>query len=268
MPKIVDLIGQRFNKFVVLEKKNKDKFGNICWLCQCDCGNEKILSGNALKNKNTKSCGCIKNAKDLSGEKFGYLVVLERVEVDEVKSHDGKYIFWLCKCICGASKIIRGDSLRNNVTSSCGCLHPRKPHTDPATPRISSAKNIYRNVYHDGNLTFDEFYQLSQQNCHYCGAKPTNKFNLFKRGKNQRNSSQFSKDHGDFIYNGLDRIDSSLPHDKNNVVTCCYPCNWSKSNRTVQEFESWIMRAAINLYQRNNEKKQELLNRFDANNLI
>lgn len=43
---------------------------------------------------------------------------------------------------------------------------------------------------------------------------------------------------GYFTYNGLDRIDSSQPHNKNNVVPCCYPCNVAKLDYTQEEFFS------------------------------
>lgn len=58
--RIVDLTGQRFGKLVVIGKdKAKSKHGELLWKCKCDCGNEKIISGNALKRGNTKSCGCL-----------------------------------------------------------------------------------------------------------------------------------------------------------------------------------------------------------------
>jgi hypothetical protein len=47
---------------------------------------------------------------------------------------------------------------------------------------------------------------------------------------------------GWFIYNGLDRIDSSLRHNKDNVVPCCSVCNTAKLDLTVEEFYNWIDR--------------------------
>lgn len=29
---------------------------------------------------------------------------------------------WLCQCVCGKKKVIRGKNLRNSHTRSCGCL--------------------------------------------------------------------------------------------------------------------------------------------------
>lgn len=57
---------------------------------------------------------------DLTGQKFGRLTVLKRVE------NKGTSIYWLCKCDCGNEKIIRGDSLKQGLTNSCGCLQKRK----------------------------------------------------------------------------------------------------------------------------------------------
>lgn len=57
---LIDLGGIRFGRLVVLSKAGH-KSGSIAWLCKCDCGKEKIISGaNLRKPKNyTKSCGCI-----------------------------------------------------------------------------------------------------------------------------------------------------------------------------------------------------------------
>ena len=64
--KRLELIGQKFNRLTVIEYSHKDKRGNVCWLCKCDCGNEKILNSARLVRGKTKSCGCLKkeNAKE------------------------------------------------------------------------------------------------------------------------------------------------------------------------------------------------------------
>jgi hypothetical protein len=58
--RVVDLTGKRFGKLRVLyetDKRTKNK--NIIWLCQCDCGVIKGVSGSDLKYGNTISCGCM-----------------------------------------------------------------------------------------------------------------------------------------------------------------------------------------------------------------
>lgn len=55
---IKDLTGQRFGRHVVVSRYDQTKSGNTRWLCQCDCGNKRIVIGSALLNGKTKSCGC------------------------------------------------------------------------------------------------------------------------------------------------------------------------------------------------------------------
>lgn len=58
MGKLIDLTGQRFGRLVVLERAENSKRGNTRWKCKCDCGNERVIEGNALRREHTKSCGC------------------------------------------------------------------------------------------------------------------------------------------------------------------------------------------------------------------
>lgn len=54
---------------------------------------------------------------DLVGQRFGRLLVVERV--DNIGTQAG----WLARCDCGQSTIVRGHKLRSGATRSCGCLH-------------------------------------------------------------------------------------------------------------------------------------------------
>ena len=54
--------------------------------------------------------------RDLTGQRFGNLIVIERAE------NLGKKIAWLCKCDCGNEKIIRATDLTSGKIKSCGCL--------------------------------------------------------------------------------------------------------------------------------------------------
>lgn len=56
----VDLTGKRFNRLVVLGYSHTDK-KTAYWTCKCDCGKTATVRGKALKDNNTKSCGCLKN---------------------------------------------------------------------------------------------------------------------------------------------------------------------------------------------------------------
>lgn len=44
-----DLLNLRFGHLTVIERADNDKYGHRFWLCQCDCGNTKIVMGDNLK---------------------------------------------------------------------------------------------------------------------------------------------------------------------------------------------------------------------------
>jgi len=54
---------------------------------------------------------------DLTGQRFGRLVVLERV-----LNKNSKHAYWCCQCECGCVKTVQGGHLRQGITQSCGCL--------------------------------------------------------------------------------------------------------------------------------------------------
>jgi hypothetical protein len=53
----IDLAGQRFGKVTAAAKAGV-KGGHMHWLIRCDCGVEKVVSGNSLRRGSQKSCGC------------------------------------------------------------------------------------------------------------------------------------------------------------------------------------------------------------------
>ena len=58
---------------------------------------------------------------DLTGKRFGRLVVIER-EGTYISPSYSSFPLWHCRCDCGAECIVNGNSLRNGFTRSCGCL--------------------------------------------------------------------------------------------------------------------------------------------------
>ena len=57
---------------------------------------------------------------DLSNKRFGRLKVIKLDHRQRTKH--GTKIYWLCKCNCGNTKVIRKDHLLSGATRSCGCL--------------------------------------------------------------------------------------------------------------------------------------------------
>lgn len=62
-----------------------------------------------------------RKTKDLTGQKFGNLTAIKRVE-DKVYPSGEHSVMWLCECECGNTKIISRAALINGKTKSCGCL--------------------------------------------------------------------------------------------------------------------------------------------------
>ncbi len=60
-----------------------------------------------------------KRIKDLTGIRFGKLVVICR---DESKTDKWHSTFWKCKCDCGNVVVARGNNLQQGFKMSCGCI--------------------------------------------------------------------------------------------------------------------------------------------------
>lgn len=84
-------------------------------------------------------------------------------------------------------------------------------------------------------LTNEECYQLFQQNCFYCGAKPNTRIN---RGK-QKGKTYYS-----CVYNGIDRINNKVGYVLYNVVTCCGTCNFMKGKLGLDVFIKQVRKIA------------------------
>lgn len=69
----------------------------------------------------------VNSRKDLTGQKFGKLTVIKQVE-DYVSEKGRHHSQWACKCDCGNPKeiIVKGYSLVQGLTKSCGCLKIEK----------------------------------------------------------------------------------------------------------------------------------------------
>lgn len=60
MSAVSNLQGVRFGRLTVVGRHPEgSKDGQAQWLCECDCGNGKIVRGGELKKGKTKSCGCL-----------------------------------------------------------------------------------------------------------------------------------------------------------------------------------------------------------------
>jgi len=66
------------------------------------------------------------NFRDLTGQKFNHLVVLEQGE-SFINKSGRNYVMWICQCDCEDKTIfsVRADALTTGNTKSCGCSNKR-----------------------------------------------------------------------------------------------------------------------------------------------
>lgn len=59
-PNTIDLSGKKFGKLTVISiSEEREKHQNrLQWVCACDCGKTKTISGQKLKDGSVTSCGC------------------------------------------------------------------------------------------------------------------------------------------------------------------------------------------------------------------
>lgn len=123
----LDLTGKKFGKWTVIKKvPNKTKDWHTRWLCQCECGTIREVSGGHLTQHVSTSCGCSRKEKgviDLTGRKFGRWTVIERVGKDKNNN-----ILWKCVCDCGTERVNTANRLLSGGSTSCGCLKSEKAH--------------------------------------------------------------------------------------------------------------------------------------------
>ena len=117
------LIGQKINKWTVLDLKSEGR--SFYAVCICECGTIKDVNIYNLINGKSKDCGCGRKkmlsetkCKDLIGQRFGKLVAVEKLpESNKFNRH-----LYRCKCDCGNEIIVPSSSLTTEHTNSCGCL--------------------------------------------------------------------------------------------------------------------------------------------------
>lgn len=180
--------------------------------------------------------------KDITGERFGDLVIV--CQTDERSSGAVVYI---ARCDCGKEIKVTSSHVKR-FTTHCGCKgvgKSKKPM--PGALGIDSKFGAYtgtltntpgNTIYaqyrqsaksrgHRFDITRADFLRMIQQDCHYCGAAPSNR-----------------REFGDvvFEYNGLDRLDSAKGYSVDNCVPCCRTCNVAKNDLHVDDFRAWIVK--------------------------
>lgn len=175
-------------------------------------------------------------AQDVTGQKWGKLTAVKFTGTYAISSGGNKKRLWLFDCDCGKQHIAPLEKVKVGDTRSCGCLKGLYKGDDALLNSVfnwgaSKQAPFYIgkkvNWYADGDLTFEQFKELTRQDCHYCGKSPTSYVTNRISGLK-------------VLYSGLDRMDNSLPHNFANCVPCCHQCNTTKGSRSYQEFIEYL----------------------------
>jgi len=166
---------------------------------------------------------------DLTNQRFGRLLCLTLLD----KRDKWGYTVWQCKCDCGRIVDVSTQSLRSKKTKSCGCMQLERCRLSKGDAAFNILFSTYcRNAKKRGiafKITKKDFKKLSKQTCHYCGQEPSQI--IKKRGY-----------YGEYIYNGIDRIDNTKEYALNNCVPCCKDCNYMKRTLPVDVFITHVKR--------------------------
>ena len=143
----MDLSGQRFGKLTVVSRaESAGSRSGGSWLCRCDCGNERIVNTSRLLSGKLKSCGQCSRIQDLTGKRYGRLVVLAPAE--PLLSSGRKRARCLCQCDCGNTVVVLASNLKAGITTSCGCyskeVHDRQSRKTTKYCIIRQA--VYRDI--------------------------------------------------------------------------------------------------------------------------
>lgn len=221
--------------------------------CECGCGQVTNIS-----QKTSKARGHIKGQhqrfmpshrapkyEDLSIRTFDRLKPVEYFPDMVLPDGSRTHAKWRCECECGNETLSRPDALKNGESKSCGCSRTERLEKFRYRGRLPLGFAQMRGVFfhyqstarrrgYEFSLSYEEAMRIFTSNCHYCGMPPSN---IKKMSYNEH----------DFIYSGIDRINSSLGYVAGNCVPCCRRCNVAKNDMGYDQFLEHISRIYLNL---------------------
>lgn len=163
------------------------------------------------------------NFQDLTNFQFGRLTVVRQIQ------STGSYARWLCRCECGNETSATSGNLKKGNVQSCGCLGRVFHRKKSGEAAFNLVLRKYKGRNREFALTAEEFRKLTKGNCFYCNRCPS---------AVQRTAA------GEYVYNGIDRVDSSLGYTTENCVPCCTRCNVMKMDAPKTDFIQHCKRIA------------------------
>ena len=156
----------------------------------------------------------------------------------ELPTDAGENRRFVCRCVCG--KVIKGNLSNLKRDLGCGCRMPlaaanARKHWHGKPDGVAALNSLFAQYRYkakrrclEWNLSKTDFERLTKGNCAYCGKPPR----MCVRNPNGN---------GDYVYNGVDRIDNKAGYAVENTVSCCDTCNKAKLQQTPAQFKLWII---------------------------
>lgn len=169
MAKGRNIVGERFGNLVVLKRVKNIKCGNrkiTAYKCKCDCGKVITVRRSNLITGHTKSCGCIKEIRNIDmsliGKKFGKLTVIAFDHYDEKTWMH----YYKCKCDCGNYSVVQKYGLLNGTLKSCGCSKKVNDLNDIIGKRVGHITVIEYDHY--DSRSYKHYYKCKCDCGNYC----------------------------------------------------------------------------------------------------
>jgi hypothetical protein len=214
----IDISGQKFGKLEVISPTKNRIYGELAWLCKCECGKRIEVKGAKL-NGQYPSCGdrlCRHTYRDLTGMTFNRLTAI-------CYTHTLVNDYWDFKCECGNIVNILALNVTKQHTKSCGCLKRDREYESIVTSAYRShLRGLSRGSGPIENfLSKEEYVSIASQECHYCG--------LLGVRRNKQTGAQLKM-------NGIDRKNNERCYKIENSLPCCPNCNAMKMDIPYNDF--------------------------------
>ena len=70
--KRLNLLNQKFDRWLVIEKDPRRVHRQVKWVCRCECGRVAVVEGGSLRGGKSRSCGCLQKEKTIThGQTIG-----------------------------------------------------------------------------------------------------------------------------------------------------------------------------------------------------